>query len=417
MSLLRSTTQLPRHAPPSLSLGSITNTTSNDLILTGMLQGSGNINLQTINGNVPDAQAFRLRGPASANYSGTITVPQSGKLELQTSVTSGSPMGTGTLVMTGGTNPTTNQGTYSLLNVRNASGLGVVSDTTFGNNVQIAGTGIVYFNMLTVAGGVLAGSRANFGDLLIGDNQTVGAVATASPALTLGFATVHLNGGNATFTPQPVGNTNFVSVENIALGTITENVAGSGITMNGAAKLTISGESIYTGTTTVSSGTLQVGEGGTTGRLGSGAVTDNALIVFNRSDNLAVPNSITGTGTVTNAGGAGNVLDLIGAQDYAVLNAISGDTHLHGAFANGTATVNVLAKLGIAKSQAIGALNISDGAIVTLDSALPSLPVPPAADFGISQDGAVAVPEPGAASLLLMGMAGIAGRRSRRISG
>ena len=117
----------------------LTNTTSLDLIVTGMLQGSGNIALQTLNGNVPDSQAFRLRGPVSSGYTGTITIPQSGKFEMQTSVTSGSQMGTGTLVMTGGTNPTTNQGTYSLINVRNASGLGVVSDTTFGNNVQIAG--------------------------------------------------------------------------------------------------------------------------------------------------------------------------------------------------------------------------------------------------------------------------------------
>ena len=275
--------------------------------------------------------------------------------------------------------------------------------------MRIAGTGIVYFNMLTVAGGVLAGSRSNFGDLLIGDNQAAGAVATASAAFTLGFATVHLNGGNATFTPQPVGNTSFLSVENISLGAIIENVAGSGITMNGAATLTLAGPGGYTGTTTVSSGTLQVGTGGTTGNLGTGAVTDNALIVFNRSDNLVVPNSITGTGTVTNAGGATNVLELTGAQDYATLNANSGTTHLHGAFTAGTATLNVLANLGIATSQTIGALNIFDGAVVTVDSALSA---PPAPDFGLSQNDVQAVPEPGSVSLLLFGAVGMLGRRA-----
>ena len=281
---------------------------TNDLIVTGMLQGSGNLNLQTLNGNVPDSQAFRLRGPVSTNYTGTITVPPSGKFELQSSVSSGSQMGTGTLVMTGGTNPTTNQGSYSLCNVRNSSGLGTISDTSFGNNVQVAGTGIVYFNMLTAGApnNVLPGSRSNFGDLLIGNNQTAGVVATASPLFTLGFASVHLNGGNATFAPQPVGNTNFVSIENLSLGTISENIPGSGFTMNGAATLTLTAANNYTGATIIKSGATLLGAAGALPSITALTVNGGTLDLnnFGTSNDQTVGSLAGAGGIITNSDGA-----------------------------------------------------------------------------------------------------------------
>ena len=254
----------------------------NDVILTGQLQGTGNITLATVNGNSPDSAAFRLRGPAST-YTGTITVPQSGKFELQSSAATGSPMGTGTLVVAAGTTGTAANGTFSIINLRNAS----TGDTSLGNNVQVTGTGSTYLNLLGTAP---AGSVFGMGDLLIGDGQTVATVATAATNLTfaVGFSSVHLNGGNATFTPSPIGNTNYLATENILLSTITENVVGSGITANGAAKLTLAGVSTYTGPTTINSGTVVL-----TGSIAGSATTLNA-------------GTLQGTGTagaVTLAGG------------------------------------------------------------------------------------------------------------------
>ncbi len=237
-----------------------TGATPADLIITGALEGSGNLRVISQNGNTPDGAAFRLRGPTSSGasaYSGTITVGPSAKFELQTSEAMGSQMGTGTLVVTGGNTSATNAGTYSLINLRNNSGANV----EFGNNVQVSGVGTSFFNLL---GNSPAGSIVAFSDLLIGDGQGIGAVATASAAFTLAFNTLHLTGGNATFTPQPVANTSFISVENISLGAITETVAGSGITMNGAATLSLTGANSYTGPTVVSSGTLLL-EGSITG--------------------------------------------------------------------------------------------------------------------------------------------------------
>jgi fibronectin-binding autotransporter adhesin len=258
----------------------ITNAGGADFIITGMLLGTGNINIQTQNGNTPDGSGVRLRGPVSS-YSGTITVPQSGKLELQTTEAIGSQMGTGTLVVTGGTTSPTVTGTYSIINVRNNSG----TDVDFGNNVRVTGTGTSFFNLI---GSSPAGSTVKFGDLLIGDGQAIGAVATGSSLYTLAFNTVHLNGGNITFTPQPVGNTNFLSAENIRLHTVTQN-APSSITMNGAATLTFAGPATYTGLTTINSGTVAV----------TGSINGSSGVIFNGG-------TLTGTGTISSPITVGN---------------------------------------------------------------------------------------------------------------
>jgi autotransporter-associated beta strand protein len=64
----------------------------------------------------------------------------------------------------------------------------------------------------------------------------------------------------------------------------------------------LTGANSYAGTTTIAGGTLQVGNGGTTGTLGAGAVTNNATLVFNRSDDTIVGNAISGTGAVIKSG-------------------------------------------------------------------------------------------------------------------
>jgi autotransporter-associated beta strand protein len=73
----------------------------------------------------------------------------------------------------------------------------------------------------------------------------------------------------------------------------------------------------HTGQTTLSGGTLQIGSGGTTGMLGTGNVTDNATLAFNRSDFITDTNYgiIGGTGNLAKRG-AGR-LALTRAHTYA----------------------------------------------------------------------------------------------------
>ncbi len=78
----------------------------------------------------------------------------------------------------------------------------------------------------------------------------------------------------------------------------------------------LTGNNSYTGTTTINSGnTLQIGSGGASGTLGSGDVTNNGTLAFNRSTDLVVANSISGTGGLVKNGG-GDVY-LTAANTYA----------------------------------------------------------------------------------------------------
>jgi fibronectin-binding autotransporter adhesin len=60
----------------------------------------------------------------------------------------------------------------------------------------------------------------------------------------------------------------------------------------------------HTGQTTINGGALQIGNGGTSGMLGPGNVTDNSLLVFNRSDSISDTNfgTISGTGNLVKRG-------------------------------------------------------------------------------------------------------------------
>jgi autotransporter-associated beta strand protein len=77
-------------------------------------------------------------------------------------------------------------------------------------------------------------------------------------------------------------------------------IAGAtGLTMNGTGTVVFTSSNTYTGGTTISSGTIQLGNGtGSTGSLGSGNITDNGTLATNFSGSAALPNNITGTGAM-----------------------------------------------------------------------------------------------------------------------
>ena len=107
-----------------------------------------------------------------------------------------------------------------------------------------------------------------------------------------------------------------VSVGDGCTAIIASALSGAdGLAKSGAGRLTLSAANDYTGDTTINAGTLQIGNGGASGTLGSGIVTNNASLVFNRSDSLTVGNVINGTGSLTQ-NGAGT-LTLSGGNGYA----------------------------------------------------------------------------------------------------
>ena len=99
--------------------------------------------------------------------------------------------------------------------------------------------------------------------------------------------------------------------------------AGGSLVMNGNGTLTLSGTNTYTGGTTVSAGTLQIGNGGVTGSI-VGDVTDNATFAINRSDTFTFGGNISGTGGFQQ-NGTGTLI-LTGTNSYAGGTTVSAGT-------------------------------------------------------------------------------------------
>jgi autotransporter-associated beta strand protein len=81
-------------------------------------------------------------------------------------------------------------------------------------------------------------------------------------------------------------------------------ITGTGLTSSGLGTLILAGTNTYTTTAINNGGTLQVGNGGASGTLGSGTVTiaGGSILAFNRSDSIVVSNNVTGGQMVFNSG-------------------------------------------------------------------------------------------------------------------
>jgi len=102
-----------------------------------------------------------------------------------------------------------------------------------------------------------------------------------------------------------------------------------GLNKLGANTLTLTGANAYTGPTIVSAGTLQIGDGGTTGSIALGsAITTNGTLAFNRSDTLTqgtdFVSTISGSGGVTQAGGGTLILN--GVNNYTGATTVTAGT-------------------------------------------------------------------------------------------
>lgn len=186
-----------------------------------------------------------------------------------------------------------------------------------------------------------------------------GAITIASPTA-LGTATLQLNGNNNTTLGDLRFETAMTFANNIELvntanpdpiHTNGNTVVLSGIisspgTQNlvkiGAGTLTFTGANTYTVGTTISGGTLQIGNGGTTGSISaSSAITNNATLAFNRSDTVTQGThfstaAITGTGALAQNGTGTLVLNA--ANTYSGGTTVSGGGKLEVSNTTGSAT-------------------------------------------------------------------------------
>jgi autotransporter-associated beta strand protein len=142
----------------------------------------------------------------------------------------------------------------------------------------------------------------------------------------------------------------------------------------GTGTLTLSGTNTYTGGTTITAGTLQLGNGiATTGSI-LGNVTDNATLAFNRPNSYQFDGVISGSGAVQQNGAGTTTLTAV--NTYAGATTISAGTlalsgagsiaNSSGVVANGTFDIS-------ATTAGVSIKNLSGTGIVTLGSQMLTL--------------------------------------------
>ena len=274
---------------------------------------------------------FTLTG--NNTYTGTTDV-EAGTLMLGTGGSVGALVG-GNIILNGnGTLVFNRNNTATLAGVISGNGtlttLGTGTLTLTGNNTSFNGTVNIQNGQISVDGtGYLAVSDSTV--WLNGGNLSLGTLSAA----TLGGV---LGSGNLSY-----GATSLTIGANGATTTYSGVLSGSGsFTKIGNGTLTLSGNNTYSGSTSVNNGmlvltgsngngtisiadgaTLQVGNGNATGSLGTGNVTDNGTLIFNRSDYVVeIPNNISGSGNLTQMG-AGNIY-LEGVNSYNATTIMTG---------------------------------------------------------------------------------------------
>ncbi|MGX9963821.1 autotransporter outer membrane beta-barrel domain-containing protein [Roseomonas sp. F4] len=150
-----------------------------------------------------------------------------------------------------------------------------------------------------------------------------------------------LVGNTTTLRGSAITNNASLVFDQASNGTFAGSISGTGnLQKNGAGTLILTGTNTYTGGTYINEGTLQVGNGGTSGSL-IGTIYNNANLVFNRSDSYLFPGTITGSGSVSFAGGGTVVFEqadaysgpvTVGATNFILANgSTSGSTYTIGA--------------------------------------------------------------------------------------
>ncbi|GAB2789646.1 autotransporter outer membrane beta-barrel domain-containing protein [Dyella kyungheensis] len=241
--------------------------------------------------------------------------------------------------------------------------------------IESSGTGAIVFSNTGSAAYAGSGNRTlGLGGTNTGNNTMGGSIIDATSGITTlakNDAGTWLLTGNNTYTGNTVVNAGLLQIGNggttgsIASPTVIVDTAGTlgfdrsdtstlagtisgagSVVQSGSGTTVLTATNIYTGGTTITAGTLQLGNGGTNGSI-VGNVADNGTLAFNRSDVYTFGGLVSGTGGVTQLGSGTTVLT--GANSYTGATNVQAGTLLidgNQSAATGATTVQNGAVLG-----------------------------------------------------------------------
>ena len=323
--------------------------------ITGNISGGGGANLLTLESEDGGASTFAplslagfqtLQSNAGV-WTFNVALPSSG-------ITSATVNG-GTLIL--GANANTYTGSMTV-----GSG-GVLQSSAQFAPAAITNNGLVrfaqpdnatYAGLVSGTGGI---EKTGAGTLTLTQDQAF----TGTTTISAGVLQLGSGGTTGSVKGDIVDNATLTVQRSNAL-TLSGTISGSGALVQAGTGTTIlTADNSYAGGTVISAGTLQLGNGGTTGSI-LGNVLNNATLVINRSDALTLSGTISGTGSLVKEG-AGTTT-LTAANSYGGGTALKqGRLNVGNNLALGTGTLAM--DDGTTLGFAADSLNLANAVVLT----------------------------------------------------
>ena len=352
-----------------------------------VLEGSG-----TASNDFQNFETLRMTG-ADWTWSGNGTFVgtqiESGVLRVGGTLTSPVTVQTGTTLQigTGGTTGTvardiTDNGSVVFNRSNAVTFAGVVSGT---GSLTQAGSGTT---TLTGNNTYTGGTNINAGTLAAGADSALGG---ATGGITFNGGMLRLNNSfdlasTRAVALNAVGGT--IDTQGFTT-TLAQGATGAGrLTKQGAGTLALTGANTYTGGTTISAGTLQLGDGGSSGSI-VGDVVDNGALLFNRSDVSTFSGVISGAGSASQIGSGTTVFTA--NSTYTGGTSITDGTLAVGDASHQAAAISGSGPVMIAAGATLGGYGSVTGTVtnrgtIAVADAVPAFAAGPAGDFTINGD-------------------------------
>ncbi|EEA02436.1 outer membrane autotransporter barrel domain protein [Burkholderia sp. H160] len=280
-------------------------------VLNGVTVLTGN---STYTGGTAISGATLELGNGGSSGSITGNVANNGALAFNRSNTltlAGVISGTGTVAQNGGgTTVLTGDSTYTGGTTISAGALQLGNGGTSGSITgNVTNNGTLAFNRSNTLtfGGVISGTGtvAQNG----GGTTVLTANSTYTGGTTISAGTLQLgNGGTSGSITGNVTNNGTLAFNRSGTLIFDNVISGTGsVLQDGPGNTILTGNNTYTGGTTISDGTLELGNGGTSGSI-AGVVSNDRTLEFDRSDTLTFGGIISGPGGVTQHGSGTTIL-------------------------------------------------------------------------------------------------------------